>query len=81
MPPRLTCSALLLLTIVQPIGLAIPAAAQSPAKSYLYQKRLARQCPPPLKYAAGACVRHCPAGYEDHGRYCRFRSMRGRGGR
>nr|WP_287745427.1 hypothetical protein [Methylobacterium sp.] len=81
MSSRLICSALLLLAAVQPIGMAAPAAAQSPAKSYLYQQRLARQCPPPLKYAAGACVRRCPAGYEDNGRYCRFRSMRGRGGR
>ena len=30
---------------------------------------------PPLKFAAGACVRRCPAGYRDTGRYCRFRNM------
>ncbi len=31
-------------------------------------------CNPPLKYAAGACVAACPAGYEDQGRACVFRS-------
>jgi hypothetical protein len=25
--------------------------------------------------AAGACVRSCPAGYEDRGRECVFRSL------
>ena len=55
-----------------------PAAAQSPAKDYLFQeKRFSRACRPPLKYAAGACVRRCPAGFEDMGRTCRQRSMRG----
>ncbi|WP_082504445.1 hypothetical protein [Methylobacterium sp. Leaf117] len=38
-------------------------------KAYRYS------CQPPLKFAAGACVRRCPAGYRDTGRYCRFRSM------
>ncbi len=32
-------------------------------------------CRPPLKYAAGACVRRCPAGFRDTGRVCRFRTM------
>ena len=35
----------------------------------------AASCPPPLKLAAGACVRACPAGYEDRGRECVFRSL------
>jgi hypothetical protein len=33
------------------------------------------QCRPPLKFAAGACVAQCPAGYEDRGRVCIFRSL------
>jgi hypothetical protein len=32
-------------------------------------------CRPPLKFAAGACVAQCPAGYEDRGRVCSFRSL------
>ncbi|MFH6780980.1 MULTISPECIES: hypothetical protein [Methylobacterium] len=32
-------------------------------------------CRPPLKFAAGACVAQCPAGYEDRGRVCVFRSL------
>lgn len=32
-------------------------------------------CRPPLKFAAGACVAQCPAGYEDRGRVCSFRNM------
>ncbi|WP_288586468.1 hypothetical protein [uncultured Methylobacterium sp.] len=32
-------------------------------------------CRPPLKFAAGACVAQCPAGYEDRGRTCVFRSL------
>lgn len=79
---RLASAALLTLAVVLPLGTAVPAAAQSPSKSYLFQEQqFGRACPPPLKYAAGACVRRCPAGYEDNGRTCRFRSMRGGGGR
>lgn len=32
-------------------------------------------CRPPLKFAAGSCVAQCPAGYEDRGRVCSFRSL------
>ncbi|KMO17462.1 hypothetical protein [Methylobacterium indicum] len=32
-------------------------------------------CRPPLKFAAGACVARCPAGYEDRGQTCVFRSL------
>lgn len=32
-------------------------------------------CPPPLKFAAGACVAQCPAGYEDRGQECVYRSL------
>lgn len=80
--PRLSHAVLRLALVALPLGLTGPAAAQSPAKDYLFQeKRFSRACRPPLKYAAGACVRRCPAGFEDMGRTCRQRSMRGGGGR
>ncbi|KAB1074921.1 hypothetical protein F6X51_05615 [Methylobacterium planeticum] len=52
-----------------------PAAAQGPAQSYEYgQRRFRNACRPPLKYAAGACVRRCPAGYRNVAPgYCRQR--------
>lgn len=49
------------------IMLALPAA---PA-----QAQYATACPPPKKFAAGACVTACPAGYEDQGRVCVYRNM------
>lgn len=62
------------------VGLAlagpVPAAAESPAKAYQYGGQLRNACRPPLKYAAGACVRRCPAGFQDNGRTCRYRTMR-----
>ncbi|KMO30499.1 hypothetical protein VQ02_27955 [Methylobacterium variabile] len=75
MPTRLTCAALFLIAGALPLGLPTPAEA-GPAQSYQYRaKRLGNVCRPPLKFAAGACVRRCPAGYRDTGRYCRFRNM------
>lgn len=72
---------LLLIGLTLPLSASIPAAAQSPAKDFLFQEqRFSRACRPPLKYAAGACVRRCPAGYEDMGRTCRQRNMRSGGG-
>ncbi|KMO20972.1 hypothetical protein [Methylobacterium platani] len=38
-------------------------------------QQAAEYCRPPLKFAAGACVAQCPAGYEDTGRTCVFRNM------
>ncbi len=62
------------------LGLAVlpsaPASAESPAKAYQYGRQLGSACRPPLKFAAGACVRRCPAGFQDNGRTCRQRSMR-----
>ncbi len=56
-----------------------PATAQSPAQSFAYrQQRFRNACRPPLKFAAGACVRHCPAGYRNDGGYCRLLSQRNR---
>jgi hypothetical protein len=77
MSNRFGRSAFRILLVALPFGATAPAAAQSPAKSYLFgEKRFQKACRPPLKYAAGACVRRCPAGYEDLGGYCRFQSMR-----
>ena len=78
MPTRLTCVALVLLAGALPLGLPTSAAA-GPAQDYQYQRRQlgrGQACRPPLKFAAGACVRRCPAGYQDNGGYCRFRNMR-----
>jgi hypothetical protein len=53
------------------------ALAQSPAQSFVYEQRQFRHaCRPPLKFAAGACVRRCPAGYRDEGRTCRLSNQR-----
>ncbi|GGC52573.1 hypothetical protein GCM10010994_09560 [Chelatococcus reniformis] len=37
--------------------------------------QLSSNCPSGLKFAAGACVQSCPAGYEDRGRVCVYRSL------
>jgi hypothetical protein len=51
-------------------------AAQAANRSGIHHPQAHRySCRPPLKFAAGACVTRCPAGYRDTGRYCRFRSM------
>lgn len=39
------------------------------------QAQYAASCPPPKKFAAGACVTVCPAGYEDQGRVCVYRNL------
>lgn len=63
------------------LPLAVPAAAD-PAKDYLFEERRFRNvCPPPLKFAAGACVPVCPAGFEDLGGYCRLRHQGSNSGR
>jgi hypothetical protein len=68
-----------LVTTVLTLGVAVPlspALAQSPAQSFVYgQKRFRHFCRPPLKYAAGACVRRCPAGYRTMGGYCRLQNQ------
>ncbi|QEE38358.1 MULTISPECIES: hypothetical protein [unclassified Methylobacterium] len=70
---RIPASLLLLAVVLAPL----PVAAQSPAQSFVYgEKRFRHACRPPLKYAAGACVRRCPAGYQTMGGYCRYRSQR-----
>ncbi|WP_457108370.1 hypothetical protein [Methylobacterium sp. P5_C11] len=70
---RLVATTTLLLAIALP---TLPALAQSPAQSFVYgQKRLRHACRPPLKFAAGACVRRCPAGYQTSGGYCRLRNQ------
>ena len=48
-----------------------------PVQDYEFRPRSVRNaCRPPLKFAAGACVRRCPAGYRDNGPTCGFKSMR-----
>jgi hypothetical protein len=39
------------------------------------QGQFSDYCRPPLKFAAGACVPACPAGFEDRGRVCVLRSQ------
>ena len=76
MPAPLVRAAFLL-ALSLPLLAARPAAAESPAKAYQFgERQFSRACRPPLKYAAGACVRRCPAGYQDMGRTCRYRTMR-----
>ncbi|TXM70622.1 hypothetical protein FV222_05275 [Methylobacterium sp. WL103] len=59
------------------VGLAPVTAFAGPAQSYQYERRTTgRMCRPPLKFAAGACVRRCPAGFRDNGGYCRQLSQR-----
>ncbi|MGA0596415.1 hypothetical protein [Enterovirga sp. CN4-39] len=70
MSARIVASGLLL--CLAAIPLAAPAQAD-PAKDYLFQERQLRTfCQPPLKFAAGACMPYCPAGFEDLGSYCRL---------
>ena len=73
---RLPRTALLALAAAGAIAASGPASAGR-AQDYLFgEARFRDACRPPLKYAAGACVRRCPAGYRDQGRTCRFRNMR-----
>lgn len=59
------------------LGLAPVTAFAGPAQSYQYERRTTgRMCRPPLKFAAGTCVRRCPAGFRDNGGYCRQLSQR-----
>ena len=53
---RLTvAAAVLTFTVATP---SVPALAQSPAQSFVYgEKQFRHACRPPLKFAAGACVR------------------------
>ena len=77
MSPRSLLSALIFAAVGSVGLLPETAAAQSPAQSFVYeQKQLRHACRPPLKFAAGACVRRCPVGYRDEGRTCRYSSQR-----
>lgn len=61
---------------VASIGALGQSAIAKQSDAYRQQKASFRySCRPPLKFAAGACVKRCPAGYQNTGRYCRFRSM------
>lgn len=73
--PRRLLAALLLLAGAGSFTAPAPASA-GPAQSYLFgEQRFRNTCRPPLKYAAGACVRRCPAGYQSFRGYCSFRDM------
>jgi hypothetical protein len=72
----LRCLILAVLLLAGAFAITVPALA-GPAQSYLFgEQRFRNACRPPLKYAAGACVRRCPAGYQSFRGYCRFRNMR-----
>jgi hypothetical protein len=74
MLPLRSAFAAVLAVCTMAIVTATPAAAQNPDQSFAYrQARFRNACPPPLKFAAGACVRSCPAGYRYNGSYCRLR--------
>lgn len=49
--------------------------AAHPDPAISQESSWATSCPPPLKLAAGACVRSCPAGYADAERTCVFQDM------
>ena len=49
-------------------ALANPVDAANP--DVRYTRQFAASCRANLKYAAGACVPACPAGYADDGRWC-----------
>lgn len=66
---------LAVLALAAPLAATAPAAAQSPAQDGVYGRQTSGLCRPPLKFAAGACVRRCPAGYQDMGRRCRLRNQ------
>ena len=69
--------------VVIAVASAIPALA-NPADSSSPDERIERElaaaCSPGLKYAEGACVRECPGGHEDRGRFCELRSSGDGGG-
>jgi hypothetical protein len=82
MPNRLVLASLLALAapfaIAAPIATATSASAQD-AREYQYRRAMPNVCPRGQKFAAGACVRRCPAGYQDMGRRCQLRNQ-SRGG-
>lgn len=68
--PRL----LLLAALALPALFPSAASADTPERDFLFgEERFGSYCRPPLKFAAGACVPRCPAGFQDMGRTCRFR--------
>jgi len=73
--PRFRRVVLLLMACAGFLVSPVPTSA-GPAQSYLFgEQRFRTACRPPLKYAAGACLRRCPAGYESFRGYCRLRNM------
>ena len=73
---RFVFASLLALTVSVPLGSVVLSTPGQAKYSMDREKRFGRRCTPPLKFAAGACVTRCPAGYRDTGRgYCRFKNM------
>ncbi|GJD79162.1 hypothetical protein [Methylobacterium gregans] len=64
-----------LLLLVLGLAIAALAPAEAAPRDRGDQRFKTTFCRPPLKYAAGACVARCPAGFADTGRVCRFRTM------
>ncbi|TXN26751.1 MULTISPECIES: hypothetical protein [unclassified Methylobacterium] len=65
-----------LLAVLLPLGTPALSAPRGTAQSASQEERFRSMCEPPLKLAAGACVRECPAGYRDSGLgYCSFQRM------
>jgi hypothetical protein len=59
------------------LAAATPALANpvtGPNPDYRIANKFAADCPPHLKFAAGACVPTCPAGYADNGYVCVLRN-------
>jgi hypothetical protein len=79
MPLRILIAGLLLGGIGVSMTSPSPARADE-AKWFLYERQLGQLCRPPYKFAAGACVPFCPAGFEDNGSTCRLYNQ-SRGGR
>lgn len=73
---RLSLVALALVALVLQPGTPSLSAPRGTAQSASQEERFSSMCEPPLKLAAGACVRECPAGYRDSGLgYCSFQRM------
>ena len=63
------------------LTLALPLLVIAGVSAALGQEQQSYYCKAPTKFAAGACVLECPAGYEDQGRVCTFQRQGGSGGR
>nr|USU34215.1 hypothetical protein NG677_11420 [Methylobacterium sp. OTU13CASTA1] len=73
---RLALASLLTLAAALPAGTPVQGASRDSAPAARRNDGFAHLCEPPLKFAAGTCVRDCPAGYRDTGLgTCSFQRM------